>query len=192
MGLWDDVKQTFSNPVTWVMPAAAPFVYSKNKRNQELDKQMVSPGSPPGLLDPNDVGVPEQGGSAWARMQRGQNAMDAGRAMQGSRGSAYGALASARSDLASRGGLSSGASERLAMAGMGNDAMMRQNNAADLARANMGTNIEDERMRRNAYNQIRMQNQGMQGALYAGNNMANATVNAARPQGMLGLGFLGL
>lgn len=165
---------------------------AKDKKNEAIDGQMVDPGAPPGMLDPNDVGVPQPGGSAWARMQRGMNAMDASRAMSAGRQSAYGQLAGARSDLASRGGLSSGASERLAMEGMRNDATMRQGAGNDLMRANMGTNIEDERLRRGAYNQVRQQNQALQGSLYAGNQMANATLNASRPQGLLGLGFMGL
>lgn len=197
MGFFNDVFKAATNPLSLAtMPLAgglgAAAIYAKNKRNNSIDNQMVNPGQAPQMLDPNDVGQPQAGGSAWARMQRQQNANQAQRALGGARQSAYGNLAAARSDLASRGGISSGASERLAQAGMNNAANLRQSAAGDLANANLGTNIEDERLRRNAYNQIRMQNQGMQGALYAGNQMSNATLNASRPQGLFGLGFMGL
>lgn len=190
MSFWSKALPFLAGPV--IGTGALLASNAKDKRNAAIDSQVVDAGSPPSLLDPNDVGVPQQGGSAWARMQRGQNALDAGNAMSGARQSAYGQLASARSDLASRGGLSSGASERLAMEGMRNDANMRQGAGNDLMRANMGTNIEDERLRRSAYNQIRQGNQALQGSIYAGNTMSNATLNASRPQGLLGLGVLGL
>jgi hypothetical protein len=190
MSFWSKALPFVGGPL--IGTAALLASNAKDKRNAAIDSQMVNDGGPPGMLDPNDVGVPQPGGSAWARMQRGQNAMDASRAMDTGRQSAYGQLAGARSDLAARGGLSSGASERLAQGAMQNAGTMMQGNAADLSRANMGTNIEDERLRRGAYNQVRQQNQLMQGATYAGNQMSNATLNAARPQGLFGLGFLGL
>lgn len=190
MSFWSKALPFLAGPV--IGTGALLASNAKDKKNEAIDGQMVDPGAPPGMLDANDVGVPQPGGSAWARMQRGQNAMDASRAMSAGRQSAYGQLASARSDLASRGGLSSGASERLAGEGMRLGAQNRQAAGGDLMRANMGTNIEDERLRRSAYNTIRQGNQTMQGQMYAGNKMANATLNASRPQGLLGLGFLGL
>ncbi len=193
MGFWNKL---IKNPLTYIMPGAGVVTShlsnQKDKANAAIDSQMQAPGAAPQMLDPNDVGIPQAGGSAWSRMQRGMNAMDAGQAASVGRQGAYGQLAGARSELAARGGVDSGASERLAMEGMRNAGMRAQGVAGDLSRANMGTNIEDERLRRGAYNQVRQQNQLMQGQMYAGNQMANATLDASRPKGLLGLGFLGL
>ena len=48
------------------------------------------------------------------------------------------------------------------MEGMRLNAANRQAAGGDLARATLGANIEDERLRRGAYNQVRQQNQLMQ------------------------------
>lgn len=188
MGFWNKL---IKNPLTYIAPGASLITtglqHQRDKANQKIDDQMVNPGTPPSMLDPNDVGIPQAGGSAWGRMQRGMNAMDAGQAASAGRQGAYGQLAGARSELAARGGVDSGASERLAMEGMRNAAMRGQGSAWSLARANMGTNIEDERLRRGSFDARTMQNQQMQGQMYAGNLMANSTLDASRPQKFLGL-----
>jgi hypothetical protein len=205
MGLFDDLnvfsgdsglnKALTKNPI---MATALPggflsmSYFNKKKANQALDDQMVDPGSPQPWIDPNDMGEPPAGGSAYSRMQHQLNGMGAQRSMEQAATAGMGDTSQARSALAERGGVSSGASERLAMTGMANQANARQLAAGDLSRANLTGDIADEGMRRSAYNQIRMRNQDAQNALYAGNNMSNATLNANRPKGALGLGFLGL
>ena len=109
-------KKLIKNPLTYVAPGLSLITtglsHQKDKANQSIDDQLSAPGAPPQMLDPNDVGIPQAGGSAWGRMQRGMNAMDASQAMSQGRQSAYGQLAGARSELAARGGVDSGASER--------------------------------------------------------------------------------
>lgn len=166
--------------------------FGKKKAERDLNGQMVDPGSPQPYLDPNDIGKPEAGGSAYARMQHQQNALGAQAAGQKASAGGMADVAANRSALAARGGLSSGASERIGMAGMANQANSRQQVAGGLQQANLQGDMADEVMRRNAYNQIRMQNQEQANQLYAGNSMSNATLQANKPKGMLGLGFLGL
>lgn len=187
-------KKVFSNPVSGYLVGGVPgsLLGAKNKSNSQIDSQMVNPGSPAPYLDPNDMGQPQQGGSPYLRMRQQMNTMDANRAFEQGQAGAMGDAAQARSQLAAHGGLDSGAAERIARAGMGNAANARQLTAQDLMRNNLAAGIEDEQARRNIYQQIRQGNQQMQNQLYAGNQMANATLNANRPKGLLGLGFLGL
>lgn len=164
----------------------------KKKSERDLDAQKVDPGSPQPWIDPNDIGKPEAGGSAYARMQHQQNALGAQQAAQKASAGGMADVAANRSALAARGGLSSGASERVGMAGMANQANARQQVAGQLNQSNLQGDIEDEGMRRNAYNAIRMRNQDQQNQIYAGNMASNATLQANKPKGMFGLGFLGL
>lgn len=165
---------------------------NKNKTNADIDAQMVNPGNPAGMLDPNDMGAPPAGGSAYARMQHQQNALAAQQQGQQASQASFGDAAGQRSALAARGGLSSGASERIGAQAMANQANARQQTAAGMNNANLQGDIADEGMRRSAYNTMRMHNQEMQNQIYGGNQMSNATLQANRPKGLLGMGFLGL
>ncbi len=189
MSFFGDV---FSNPLTYIMPAAGVMGAVKSSNDRKLDNQKSFGASAPELLDPNDMGKPEAGGSAYYRMQAQLNGQNAQTGMEKATAGAYGDLAGARSDLASRGGVSSGASERLARAGMGNQASARQMAQGDLNKGNLQAGIADEGMRRNSYNAVRMKNLETQGNIYAGQQQANAALDAAKPKGALGLGFMGL
>lgn len=161
----------------------------KNQDNAEIDAQMQDPGSPPGMLDPNNMGGNPTGLSAYGRMAQQNNALMAGKQNQDSQMAVAGEAAGARSNLAARGGLSSGASERIGLQGMGAQANERQKNAYSLMQAN-GAAAQQDLGNQMQWNQnARLANQQMQGQLYAGNTMANATLNANRPKGMLGLGI---
>lgn len=180
-----DNRSSLGGGLLFGLPGLA--LAGKNQTNDAINGRLVNPGSPPGLLDPNDIGQPPVGGSAYARMQHQQNALGAQRAQEQATAASSGDAAQARSALAQRGGVSSGASERIGMAGMADQANSRQLAAGDLQRANLTGDMADEALRRSSYNQIRMQNQNMQGQLYGANSMANATLEANRPKGMFGL-----
>lgn len=196
------VGSVFSNPVTGylggsliggpVAGIAGGLLGNKNQQNAAIDGQIMNPGAAPGYLDPNDLGGEPQGLSAYGRMQQANNAVTARGQNEQAQGNAYGDLAAQRSALAARGGLSSGASERLAQGAMGNQAAARQGNAYNLMQANnqAGANDLGNQMQWNQY--ARLQNQQMQGQIYGGNQMANATLEANRPKGLLGLGMFGL
>lgn len=190
------LKDLVKNPLTYLNPGAGILTTflggQKAKQNAAIDGQLIDPGAPPGLLDPNDIGKPLQNGSPYAQMQRMRNIATARGQIDMNDARASGSAASARAMLANRGGLSAGASERIYRQAMSDRANSNQLVGRDLTAANLGTDIAEEGFRRSAYNDIRQQNQLMQGQIYGANKLANATLNASRPKGLLGLGFLGL
>lgn len=194
--MFGSVGNFFSNnPIAGTMLPGSFLTSSylgKKKSERELDAQKVDPGSPQPWIDPNDIGQPVAGGSAYARMQHQQNALGAQAASQKAAGAGMADVSANRSALAARGGLSSGASERVGMAGMANAANSRQQIAGQMNQANLQGDIGEEALRRSAYNEIRMRNQDQANQLYANNTMSNATLQANKPKGAFGLGFLGL
>lgn len=187
-------KKVFSNPVTGFLAGGVPgaLLGQKNKENRSIDSQMVNPGSPMTYLDPNDMGQYPSNGSPYAQVRQQLNARDAMAADQAAQSGALGDLSQQRDALAQRGGLSGGASERLSLGAMGNQANARQLGAMQLGQNNMAAGLDDMSFYRNNYQKIRQGNQQMQNQVYAGNQMANATLNANRPKGLLGVGFMGL
>lgn len=167
---------------------------AKNSHNAKIDEQIAGNQGmkQPGLLDPNDIGQPQAGGSAYLKLQHSLNAQDATRSMEQATQGAMGNAGEMRSTLAGRGGVNSGASLMASKDAMNAQAAQRQIASSDLSRANTQAGIADEGFRRNAYNQMRMHNQETQGRMWSGQQMENAEAQKNKKTGLLGLGFLGL
>lgn len=189
MGLF---KKAFKPIVSVMAPGAGLLLNRKDAQNRQIDSQMINPGAPPGMLNPNQMPGQPTGLSAYGQLMQQGNAMDAMRAGEQAQAGAMGDLSQARSQLASSGGLSGGASERLSGMAMGNMNQARQANAYNLMRSNLGAAAQDYGNQMDWAQKAMLQNQQMQGQIYAGNQMANATMNANRPKGLFGLGFMGL
>lgn len=184
--------KALKNPLTYVLPAASLLHTKKKMDNQKIDDQMQDPGAAPDMLNANSMPGQTSGLSAYGQMRRQLNTSDAMQAGEQAQAGAMGDTAQARSTLAARGGLGGGASLHLAAKGMDNANEARQGNAYSLMRANQGSDAQDLGNQQQWAQKATLQNQQMQGELYAGKQMANSTLNANRPKGLLGMGMFGL
>ena len=193
-------KKAFNNPVTGALAGAVlgpvgmvagGLLGKKNQDNKAIDSQIVEPGSAPAMMSTSLPGG-TSGLSPYGQLMRQGNAADAMLADEEAQGAVLGDAAQARSQIANAGGLNSGAAERVSRSMMGNAAAARQGNAYGLMRTNLASDASDTGNQMDWAQKATVANQNMQGQIYGGNTMANATLNANRPKGLLGVGFLGL
>jgi hypothetical protein len=95
-----------------------------------------------------------EGPSAWAGMMTEKQGLEEATARDNAVAQSAGATASAQSNLAMRGGLSSGARERVAAQGASDLMNSQQDIGRAGEQARLGIGIEDESMRMNALSQL--------------------------------------
>ena len=137
-------------------------------------------GSLIGQLNPSRAGfnaasgkAMQQGPSAWAGAMRQQNAGEAMQARNRGNAEAMGNAAQARGQLAMRGGLNSGARERIASDAARNQLSMSQNVGAEQAKNNLNIGVQDEAQKNALLGQVMGQE----------NNMANFDMDKTKLYG---------
>lgn len=105
-----------------------------------------------------------QGDTEAARLAREQQSLMSGQARNNISSQTAGQVAQARGNLAARGGLRSGAAERLGMQGMNANMAANQAQTAQNQQANLGISMQDEAMKNQMLQQAGNAQQNVQGS----------------------------